>query len=313
MIGRVLIAAALLLSGCAASDREAAPPSVPLQLIDMTGEFAAFRGESEGMEDAARIEAFKQRFATKIPGFYSTERVRFPGYNGLILKALKEYPADQAGIEDVSRRFADLLAPAQRSFERSFGPMSGYPPMILVHSLGEFDGGMRSLPGGGRLMFGADMIARLYKNKAIQPFFHHELFHLYHSRTFDDCRAVWCNLWNEGLATYVSHRLNSSASDDELLLNSPVPLRPAVEGNRKEAVCTITPQLDSENGNLNNALFSSRRLNERLPPRFGYYLGYLIAAEAGKTRSLRQLAELDNQQVRPLVEASLRSLADCAS
>jgi hypothetical protein len=30
----------------------------------------------------------------------------------------------------------------------------GYPPVYLVHSFGEFDGGTRSLPQGTRLMFG---------------------------------------------------------------------------------------------------------------------------------------------------------------
>jgi hypothetical protein len=48
-----------------------------------------------------------------------------------------------------------------------------------------------------------------------------------------------------------------------------------------------------------------------LPPRYGYYVGYLVAQEAGKKRSLKELAQLRNEEVRPLVEASLRSLADC--
>lgn len=309
MIPTFVIACAVFLSACATAP--ARQPPAQLQLVDLTDEFAAFQADSAAMEDAARVSAFKAHFAAILPGFYSTERVRFPGYDGLILKALKEFPQDRAGIEDVSRRFANLLAPAQRSFERTFGPMNGYRPIRIVHSLGEFDGGMRSLPGGGGLMFGADVIARNYKNRAIQPFFHHELFHLYHTRTFDDCRAVWCNLWNEGLATYVSHRLNPKATDDELLLNSPAPLRPAVEANRPEAVCAALARLDSEDVKDNNALFTSGQPLGRLPRRFGYYVGYLIAAEAGKDRSLKELAQLDNAQVRPLVEKSLRSLAAC--
>ena len=162
-------------------------------------------------------------------------------------------------------------------------------------------------------MFGADVIARNYKNKAIQPFFHHELFHLYHTRTFNDCRAVWCNLWNEGLATYVSHRRKPKASDDELLLNSPAPLRPAVEANRSKAVCAALERLDSGESKDNNALFTSGQPIDGLPRRFGHYVGYLIAAEAGKNRSLKELAQLNNAQVRPLVEKSLRNLASCGA
>jgi hypothetical protein len=58
-------------------------------------------------------------------------------------------------------------------------------------------------------------------------------------------------------------------------------------------------------------MFSGRRLNERLPPRFGYYVGYLVAAEAAKTRSLQQLAALSREQARPVTEAALRSLERC--
>ena len=52
-------------------------------------------------------------------------------------------------------------------------------------------------------------------------------------------------------------------------------------------------------------------LNPKLPRRFGYYVGYLVAAEAGKTRTLKELAQMPNDQVRPLVEQSLRGMASC--
>ncbi|HEX8215521.1 MAG TPA: hypothetical protein VF582_08640 [Allosphingosinicella sp.] len=301
--------AVLLLSACMGTLPPR--PSSKLELIDLVDDFAAFQQGSEGMEDKARIEAFKAHFATILPGFYSNERVRFPGYDVLILKSLKEYPQQRAAIEDMARRFRSQLTPAERSFEAQFGPMSGFRPIVLVHSLGEFDGGTRSLPGGGHLMFGADVMARIYAAKNPQPFFHHELFHLYHGRTFDDCSAVWCNLWNEGLATYVSHRMNPQATDNELLLETPSPLRAAVEANRREAVCAALARMDSTDGKDNNALFSSGRLSDTLPPRSGYYIGYLIAAEAGRSRSLKELAQLSNDQVRPLVEATLRGMASC--
>ena len=56
---------------------------------------------------------------------------------------------------------------------------------------------------------------------------HHELFHLYHSRAFEGCDAVWCGLWREGLAVHVAAELNPGASDAELVLTMPVPLRAA--------------------------------------------------------------------------------------
>jgi hypothetical protein len=305
----LLAAAAALLAACTT----APPERSRLELVDLTDDFAEVWDRTKDLDGTARIAAFKAHFEPILPGFYSHVRHGAPEerFNGYFLKALKEFPDTRSATADMARRFAALLRPAERSFEREFGPMTGFRPIYLVNSLGEFDGGMRTLGGNGYLMFGADVMARLYAGKDVRPFFHHELFHLHHSRTFRDCSKVWCNLWNEGLATYVAHRLNPAATDAELLLTEPEPLRAAVENNRREAVCTVLREIDSEEGRVNKALFSSARLNERLPGRFGYYVGYLVAAEAAKGRSLVQLADLPNEAVRPLVETSLRALASC--
>ena len=91
----------------------------------------------------------------------AVQRAAAERYKQRLLVQLKAFPDQRAGIEDVSRRFSAMLAPALTSFEARFGPMTGYPPIYLVHSLGEFDGGTRDPPGGSRLPFGADMIARI--------------------------------------------------------------------------------------------------------------------------------------------------------
>ena len=45
-----------------------------------------------------------------------------------------------------------------------------------------------------------------------------------------------------------------------------------------------------------------------IPQRSGYLLGERIAAEAGKTRSLEELADLQPAEVRKLVESGLRRM-----
>ena len=190
--------------------------------------------------------------------------------------------------------------------------MTGYPPIYLVHSLGEFDGGTRDLPGGSRLLFGADVIAKIHTgDHAIQPFFHHELFHILHHRRFAGCDQVWCNLWSEGLAVYVASELNPGASDEALLLTLPEPIRPAVEKDRAAAVCAVAQRLNSTDPKDYAGLFSFERLRPSRPPRFGYYVGYLTAQELARTRSLDDLAHLDVDHARPLVAAALGRLADC--
>lgn len=315
-----VLAAALALGGRAAAQTPAGAPTTAeapadgLELIDFTDDFARIHDRDAALPDAERVARFKAEFAQLLPGFYSEERVGAPAdkYDEYVLAAIKRFPEQRAGIARVSREFRGLLAPAQASFEAAFGAMTGFPPINLVHSLGEFDGGTRSLPGGSRLMFGADMIDEIYKTTPIQPFFHHELFHLLHHRTFSDCEPVWCGLWTEGLAVHVASRLNPGATDAALLLTFPEPLRPAVERNRPAALCYVAARLNSTERKDLRALFSSGKPDDAsLPSRFGYYVGYVVAEDIGRTRTLKELAAMNRDQVEPLIKASLARMANC--
>jgi hypothetical protein len=169
------------------------------------------------------------------------------------------------------------------------------------------------------LIFGADMIAEIHPRDDVTPLFHHELFHLYQRQVAPTCPdALWCGLWGEGLAVYVASRLNPKASDSELLLINPdlfpggaISLRQAYDKNRTAAVCTALSQLDSSDEQINRAFFSSGQVDERLPPRIGYYLGYLAAADLGKRYPLARLAKLPAAEVRKSIEASLRARGEC--
>jgi hypothetical protein len=314
-LGRVFALLGLCLA--VALPAAAATPAVgedPLRLVDLTGEFDAFWARSSEMETGARVAAFRSEFAGRIPGFYDPDRLRRTpqAYDAHVAAAFDAYAEQRAGIREVSRRFAELFAPARSTFEAVFGPFERPQAVYLLHSLGEMDGGTRSLPQGPTLIFGADMIARFHLSHRIQPFFHHELFHVRHEPAFGDCGGVvWCDLWVEGLATYASAQLNPDATDDELLLNIPEPIRPAVDAHRPEAICAVVARLDSSSGADSRALFGFGRMSERLPPRFGYYVGYLAAVELGRDRPLAELTALSQQEVRPMLEQALRSLATC--
>jgi hypothetical protein len=309
------IAAALIATGAtAATDGPAAAATEPIILVDLTDEFASIWDRDAELGDAERVALFRSEFARLLPGFFDHRRVGVEAerYDRHLLGGLRGYPEQRAGIAEVSLRFAALFAPAQASFEAEFGAFPEPQTIYLIHSLGEMDGGTRNLPGGNFLIFGADVIARLHLQHRIQPFFHHELFHIHHGRFFSGCgEAIWCSLWREGLATYAAHRLNPDATDAELLLEVPEPIRPAVEINRAEAVCAVLARLDSADPGDSRALYSFTRFNARLPPRFGYYVGYLVAAELGRTQTLQQLAGMPPAEVRPLLEAALLRLADC--
>jgi hypothetical protein len=288
-----------------------------LNFVDLIPAFDRIWNETKDLPDDKRVEAFEAKFAKVLPGFYSAERTKDyqtpEQHRAQVLRGLKQYPERRAGIMRVSREFRSLVAPAQKQFESVFGPMRGYPPIYLVDSFREFDGGTRDLPEGNRLMFGADMIDELYKDKPIKPFIEHELFHLMHHRTFPECDPVWCNLWEEGLATYVASKLNPGAPDEALGLTIPAPLRPAVEAHKQEAVCAVRARLESKDPNDYGPLFmgGGQPLSPNLPRRFGYYVGLLVVSDAGRTRTLKQLAALTPDQAHRLVERTLEQMASC--
>ena len=310
---RIWLAAIAMAAGLCGT--ATAQPANDLELVDFTDEFAQVWDATATLPDPQRTAVFKAEFAKLLPGFYDHNRMRGATeakYDERLLQGLKAYPEQRAGIARVSKEFAQTIAPARASFEREFGPMRGYPDVYLVNSLGEFDGGTRTLGGVSHLMFGADMIDRLYKTTPIQPFFHHELFHLYHGRTFEDCEPIWCSLWSEGLAVHVAKTLNPDANDASLLLTFPVSLREAVEKDRRGAICAVVAKLDSTKDEDYPPLFQGRpNPGGAFPPRYGYYVGYLVAQDLGRTRTLKQLAALKAAEVKPLIEASLRGMADC--
>ena len=308
---RLLLLPLLLVSGSQSS----ATARGSIQYKDLTTDFARVFDRDASLTPNQRIQRFKAEFAALMPGFYSADRVKeSPAeYDGLIRRALAAYPAQRAGIVRVSTQFTRLFGQAGITFERQFGSFPAGQPVYLVHSLGEMDGGTRDLNGDDVLIFGADVIASIHGKDDLAPFFHHELFHVYHKSqsNIQACDLVWCELWGEGLAVYVAQRLNPKASDSELLIASPEPIRPAIEAHKNEAVCTTISKLDSPSAADLGAMFSSGRLGPNLPPRFGYYVGYLVARDLGRTRSLRQLARLQGSTLRTLIGQSLARMASC--
>lgn len=210
-----------------------------------------------------------------------------------------------------ARSFEAMLRPAIRTFQDAFPDMQAMPPVYLLHSLGEMDGGTRTLGGRMALVFGADVMVSAHDYEGEAPFLHHELFHVYHQQFFPECDQVWCGLWTEGLAVYAAQQLNPDASDSQLLLTKPEPIRPQVDAHLEEAVCAARTRLSSDESSDMRALFSFERLSANTPPRAGYYIGYLAAKRAGAERSVAQLAQLSPAEVRPILEQSLDTLVVC--
>lgn len=303
----VVLAGSIVVSAAAAT-------STPYELVDLASTYATFWDESQDMPAAERVAAFKSRFETSLPGFFTAERVGWmtsAEYDAAIIRSFEQFPGIRKRFTTVTSGFAELLAPAYDRFARAFTDLRPIGPIYVVHSVGEFDGGTRKVTGQNRLVFGVDVVAQVHDFSNETPFFHHELFHVYHAQFFSGCDEMWCALWSEGLATLAAQRLNPGATDAELLLTSPRPIRPEIERDRNAAICAVAARISSTDSADYASLFSNGSRIANLPLRFGYYVGLLVATEAEKSRSLTELAHLENQSARDLVATSLAQLAPC--
>jgi hypothetical protein len=262
-----------------------------------------------------RVKVFRSTFAKLYPGLYAD--VDQSRLDGRIEKALTEFPSIRSKYDQVERKFPEALASAMQEFRGAFPDFT--PPMsiYLIHSLGTRDGGTDWVAGRMVMLFGADEIAQFHWDESLQPFIVHELFHIEHIRHFADCDQLWCPLWQEGLATETASVSTPNASDHQLILDVPHPIRADTDSHWPDAVCWTAEHFDSTNqsdisaaftGGPKPSTFSGDRRLFPLPSRFGYYIGLRVAAHAVKTRSLSELNRLDDQAARPVVARALAEL-----
>jgi len=285
----------------------AEPKSLPY--VDLTADFTHFFDETAGMAEPARIALFHERMGPRLPGFYEPRFGLTPErYDARIAKALNGFDELRPRYEQVQKDFPAAFDAGIRHFREQFPGFTPNLPVYLLHSVGEMDGGTRELNGQVYLVFGADVIARLHEPHELTAFLDHELFHVENQKFFSECGQVWCLLWAEGLATYAAQVMNPGASDKQLLLTSPRPIRAAVDAKWPAALCFTRARLFSTESANMEALFVGGESAGEFPDRFGYYVGLRIAEELGRKHTLPALAHMLPRQASTAITATLDRL-----
>jgi len=173
----VMLAASVV--ACRTTPADATPD---YELTDLTGAYVAFFDLTQNFAADARVVAFKVEVGARFPGFYDAARMaEFAGmtpaqYDAEIVQSFTNFPQRREAFTRTAASFQSMLRPAIDSFVGTFGNFRNAGRIALLHSLGETDGGTRTLNGQNWLVFGADVMARLYPPGRERPFFHHELF-----------------------------------------------------------------------------------------------------------------------------------------
>jgi hypothetical protein len=222
----------------------------------------------------------------------------------LVPRALERVPGIEKSMREISGRLAAELPRELAAFREAFPDFQCATPVYFLYSAGAFDGATREVSGRMALMFGLDVIARL--DEQLSPLLVHELFHVYHAQFAGEGPDTfsWA-LWSEGLATYVSRRLNPDVPEEKACCLPPMaPAEAASQRLAEEALRLLDSKKPED-----YARFFLGGDQPDIPSRSGYYLGYRIASAAGKTRALRELAVMKPAEVRALEQEELRRMA----
>jgi hypothetical protein len=288
---------------------------------DLMPEFFALKERTATLDPTARARIFVRDFVPAHPEYYASEVFGDPAallkdatrlFNPRKWPTVPGYPPlTEARMYETGGAVAELFARAQRRFTAEFPDFSCDTFVAFGPSLFSFDGRTyRGDDGRARLLFGMDMIALFHSTDDMPGFFQHELFHLYQSQVLGAAEPpdtlVWWALWNEGLATYVSHELNPELTAAQVFWY-PRDLDVQVERNLAHWAAQLLAELEEAGGEHYQRWFDAGSSTDGPPPRAGYYLGYLLAQELARDRSLSELARLPPAGVRASAQRFLES------
>ncbi|WP_460675575.1 DUF2268 domain-containing putative Zn-dependent protease [Hymenobacter coalescens] len=296
----------------------ALPPAAPYQIINLMPAFEKFWRQARDQDEATQIRLFQQLLAGRYPEVYNNQVLGGPADKTLAETLPARYPKVQSMVRPqmdlvlrLGRQIGQDLPRYETRFRQTFPDLDYRGRIYFLYSLGGFDGGTRTIQGRQALLFGLDMIAYVYGEEADpEPFFHHELFHLYHSQFLGEDPALVSALWREGLATYVAHALNPKAAGVNLFglpRNTPERTQADLPRYARELRAVL-----GSTSNEDYARFFLGGMDEQAatPARSGYYIGYLVAEKLARRHSLQELAHAPLSQLRPEIEQALAELAD---
>jgi len=296
---------ALALLGACATTRTASPPPY----TDLSQAFVEFHDRTQGLDDAARLAAFKAEVAPLYPGFYAPRFGRTSEQQDrMTLNAIRRFPEIRDKYLAAQQAFPAAYAGAIAHFRQYFPDSTAALPTYFLHSLGEMDGGTRKIDGRSVMVFGADGIALYHTPQDIGPFFDHELFHVEHGSHLAECEPVWCSLWTEGLATAAAEAMNPGIDLRGLMLAIPRPIQPEIDADWRAALCLVRSRLDSTAREDYAEMFMGGGSAQGYPPRWGYYVGFRLAQRALRTHALTELAHMPGAQAEPLVRGELDAM-----
>lgn len=230
-----------------------------------------------------------------------------------ILRHVEAFEGYKDRFVFLNRKIPTQIDSALQLFKKEFSDFKSDFEIYYLHSLGEMNGGVRVIGGQDRFIIGLDVIAQIHDWENNIPFFHHELFHLYLNQFYAPSDsgqyvqdAIYNDLWQEGLATYVSYALNPQASHKELMLDIPQDLSQKTEAVIKYIANDLVKNMFSTEDEVYQRYFLMSSKSDVVPQRAGYFVGFLLVKQLAERHTLQELVGLKDVDFVPEFLAQLR-------
>jgi hypothetical protein len=302
---RLLLAAALAAAAPGPALAQPSSAAAECQIVDLMPPFWSFWDAARDRDAATQVALFQKMLQAPYAAVYDgvLRNIDIP-LSQLVPQSIERAKPSEAVLRRLTTEISAQLPAQLQLFRSEFADFSCSTPVYFLYSVGTFDGATRGVSGRTALLFGVDVIARLH-GEHLTPLAVHELFHVHHGNLLPKAsEAFFWSMWREGLATYVSRRMSPELTEQEACCLPPIgPVQEAMPKILTEALTL----LDSTRREDYSRYFLGG-VDVDIPVRSGYYLGYLVARELGRTRSLSDLARMPPAFVRPMLEETLRRL-----
>ncbi|HEY6482035.1 MAG TPA: hypothetical protein VIY54_00755 [Steroidobacteraceae bacterium] len=281
------------------------------KVIDLMPEFWRSLASADS---AARMRA---TLIDRYPQLYNEQYVSVPAgakWAELLARDRTYSEAHRTEVDLAEHYLQKNVTPIMQNFARWFADYRCDFTFYIAPSFGRMDGSAAFIQGEHRIIFAPDVIPRYHRVADLKVLIDHETFHVYHHQvtgTYGASAAavptILQALWSEGLATFVSWRMNPGVSLDTALLQPGIPA--GARPHLPEIARALLARLDDADEPLYARYFEAGKQPAGYPPRAGYYVGVLIVQALSSRYTLAQLAHLHGPALRAEVVARLEKMA----
>jgi hypothetical protein len=268
----------------------------------------------QSSDAAARLRA---TLVAPYPDLYNENYVNLPSgskWDATVARARSYAEAHRKEVAAAESYLFERAQPLMAQFRQTFPDFRCDFTFYIAPSFGLMDGSAAFVNGQHRIIFAPDVIPRFHGLSELKVLIDHETFHIYHHQATGRYGAsdqavptILEALWSEGLATFVSWRMNPGFGLDVALLQPGI--AEGARPRRASIAKDLLVHLDDRDQTTFDRYFVSGRQLPGHPPRGGYYVGTLIAQELAARYTLPQLAHLNGSGLRALVAAALQKMA----